>query len=81
MMSVIERLTLLLIGTLVGCATTLVVLAMPLLTDQPTSASNYATAGSIVAFIALGASLALSATNRKRASVKAGSRSIGEGKC
>ena len=65
-MSAIERLILLLIGTLVGCALTLVVLGLPLLMDQPRLASNYFTAASIVGFIALGGGIAVSVAKRKR---------------
>lgn len=65
-MSAIERLILLLIGTLVGCALTLVILGLPLWADQSRVASNYFTAASIVGFIALGGAIAVSAAKRKR---------------
>lgn len=65
-MSAIERLILLLIGTLAGCALTLVVLGLPLLMDQPRFASNYFTAASIVGFIALGGGIAVTVAKRKR---------------
>jgi hypothetical protein len=65
-MSAIERLILLLIGMLVGCALTLVVLGFPLLMAQPRLATSYFTAASIVAFIALGGAIAMSAIKQKR---------------
>lgn len=65
-MPAIERLIFLLIGTLVGCALTLVVLGLPLLMDQPRLASNYFTAASIVGFIALGGGIAASVAKQKR---------------
>jgi hypothetical protein len=65
-MSVIERLILLLIGMLVGCSLTLVVLGLPLLGGQPALARTYVTAASIVGFIALGGSIAWGAIKLKR---------------
>jgi hypothetical protein len=66
-MSAIERLILLLIGMLSGCALTLVVLGLPLAMDEPQLATTYFTAASIVGFIALGGGVAVSAIKRKRA--------------
>ena len=65
-MTVVERLILLLIGTLVGCALTLVVLGLPLLMNQPWLASDYFTSASIVGFIALGGGIAMGVAKQKR---------------
>ncbi len=65
-MSAIERLIYLMLGMLMGCTLTLIVLGLPHLMDQPQLAMNYFTAASIAGFIALGGSIAVSAIKRKR---------------
>lgn len=65
-MSVVERLSLFVIGMLAGCAVTLVGLGLPLLPTEPQLATNCFTAASIAGFAALAASIVLSATRRKR---------------